>query len=345
MLLSNTKKKPTGLFSQKSRLIFGRMRSIFSWLYWAFRPLIKAILRKVTHLCELQRICYSTLSGAKRSLQVEFSLEHSKQKNIKEMIAYLDDLSNRRKLRENLTEALSRSVILILTAKSVNPKIHFQFVKSMSRCVEHIWGYKQLINELCVLSKESYDCDNEEHEEKLLKLWNLLCPNTPLSSRVSRQWKYIGFQGNDPKTDFRGMGILGLDNLLFFAEEYSNLAQAVLQHSRHPRQGFAFAILGINISSMAFNLLLEGHAKTHFFNISRRMPNIDAFHHFYCYLFCEFDKFWIKSNPSNIMDFLSIRQKFEIVIHERLKDENCELSIKNAISNVSLVWHRGLKIV
>ena len=36
----------------------------------------------------------------------------------------------------------------------------------------------------------------------------------PLLSRVTKQWQNIGFQGEDPKTDFRGMGILGLDNLL-----------------------------------------------------------------------------------------------------------------------------------
>ena len=33
-------------------------------------------------------------------------------------------------------------------------------------------------------------------------------------NRVSKQWQDIGFQGDDPKTDFRGMGMLGLLNLL-----------------------------------------------------------------------------------------------------------------------------------
>ncbi len=36
----------------------------------------------------------------------------------------------------------------------------------------------------------------------------------PLLSRITKQWQNIGFQGDDPKTDFRGMGILGLENLL-----------------------------------------------------------------------------------------------------------------------------------
>ena len=41
----------------------------------------------------------------------------------------------------------------------------------------------------------------------------LLMPGRELGSRINSSWKDIGFQGEDPKTDFRGMGILGLSNL------------------------------------------------------------------------------------------------------------------------------------
>lgn len=46
------------------------------------------------------------------------------------------------------------------------------------------------------------------------QLWGLLMPNIKLESRITKQWGDIGFQGDDPKTDFRGMGLLGLVNLL-----------------------------------------------------------------------------------------------------------------------------------
>jgi len=48
----------------------------------------------------------------------------------------------------------------------------------------------------------------------LVQLWNTLHPDIVLTQRVSPQWTLIGFQGNDPATDFRGMGLLGLLNLL-----------------------------------------------------------------------------------------------------------------------------------
>lgn len=280
-------------------------------------------------MCELQRICYHTLPGASRSLQVEYSLTYSKQESIKIMIKHLDKLSTDMKLRESLTDALHYSLVLVMDCKDINPRIHPQFVKSFSRCIEHIWGYKQLLEELSFLAATPYDSDNEEHEAKLMKLWQLLQPGVHLDGRKSVQWQDIGFQGNDPKTDFRGMGILGLNNLLFFAEEYNSRALSALQHSLHPSAGYAFAILGINITNLAYNLLSDGVAKTHFYNISRRSPGIDSFHHFYCYLFIEFDKFWIYSKPVDIMDFAKIRQSFEHIIRQSLKNKNCTFMIKS----------------
>ena len=48
----------------------------------------------------------------------------------------------------------------------------------------------------------------------LFQLWNKLNPDIALRSRISKQWTDIGFQGDDPQTDFRGMGLLGLQNLV-----------------------------------------------------------------------------------------------------------------------------------
>jgi len=47
-----------------------------------------------------------------------------------------------------------------------------------------------------------------------VQLWSSLQPDVALTERHSPQWTLIGFQGSDPATDFRGMGLLGLLNLL-----------------------------------------------------------------------------------------------------------------------------------
>lgn len=159
-------------------------------------------------------------------------------------------------------------------------------------------------------------------------------PDKPLESRVTKQWQDIGFQGEDPKTDFRGMGVLGLENLLYFAQEYPGAACHVLSHSHHPRYGYAFAIVGINLTSMAYHMLKDGTAKTHFFNAARGCPGVPTFHQFYCYLFYEFDRFWIESKPENVMDFARIKERFENAVRTSLANRSTILRLNVSVDNV-----------
>lgn len=142
------------------------------------------------------------------------------------------------------------------------------------------------------------------------------------------------FQGDDPKTDFRGMGLLGLENLLFFAQEYTLAARHVLSHSMHPQHGYTFAIVGINLTSMALSLIKNGHAKTHIYNSIPSYATLDTFHHLYCYLFYEFDRYWMQCKPKSIMDFSAIQARFDRNIKELLRDEDTVLRINLAVDNI-----------
>lgn len=103
------------------------------------------------------------------------------------------------------------------------------------------------------LQKTAYDSKNEEHETLLAELWSLLKPNVRRTGRVTKEWSEIGFQGkcsilyqhyhihivgDDPKTDFRlvlvherdfiwnrGMGVLSLHQLVYFAKHHAAAAQ------------------------------------------------------------------------------------------------------------------------
>lgn len=154
------------------------------------------------------------------------------------------------------------------------------------------------------------------------------------SGRITKQWQIIGFQGEDPKTDFRGMGLLGLENLLFFATEFRTPAQHVLSHSHHPVHGYCFAIVGINLTSLAWVLLRDGSAKSYIYNTSRSLPSLRLFHQFYSYLFYEFDRFWLESKPKDIMEFSNIKNKFENNIRISLKDSNTVFRIGVSVDNV-----------
>ncbi|KAK9692462.1 Aldehyde dehydrogenase family [Popillia japonica] len=241
---------------------------------------------------------------------------------------------NKRFTGANEREILRGAVNTVLLVKKINPKVHFQFVKSFSKCIEQIWGYQQLIAIVEELRTTAYDSDNLTHEQKLYDLWANLMPNEPLESRVTKQWQDIGFQGDDPKTDFRGMGLLGLENLLFFATEYKTVAAHVLSHSNHPLYGYFFAIVGINLTSMAWKLLKSGDAKTYIYNVSKSLPTIRLFHQFYSYLFYEFDKYWLDCRPKNMMEFPNISEKFERNIKISLNDPTSVFRINISVDTV-----------
>lgn len=117
-----------------------------------------------------------------------------------------------------------------------------------------------------------------------------------------------------------GMGLLGLENLLYFANEYTAAARHVLSHSTHPMHGYTFAIVGINLTSMAFNLVQSGAAKTHLYNLKAQQLSIKHFHRFYCYLFYEFDRFWIECKPISLMEFSTVQARFLDEIRTQLND-------------------------
>ncbi|KAG4069515.1 hypothetical protein HA402_006881 [Bradysia odoriphaga] len=304
-------------------------------IYLYLRPLIKWFLRRFTRLCELQRICYGQPAGAPRAKAVETSLNLSRRPPIISMVKNLnyivqDDISDRT-IRERVVYS---AVLNVVKCKKINSKIHPDFAPSFRATIEQIWGYKRLFHTVEMIRVTPYNSDDLSHEEKLLELWDLLMPNECLEQRVTKQWQCIGFQGDDPKTDFRGMGMLGLDNLVFFCREYNGAARHVLAHSNHPVHGYTFAIVGINLTSMAYNLLRSGAARTHFYNLRRQWPNVDDFHKFYCYLFFEFDHYWMECKPTSIMDFSYINSKFERKILEMLSDDSTFLKMKLFVEDI-----------
>lgn len=282
------------------------------------RKVIKWFLRRTTKLCELQRICYTQPPGAPRTIAVERSLRDSNRPQIRGLLTVLDARASDRNFYSGRSILLPNAVSTIARVKRIDQSEYERFTNALGQCVDHIWSYMQLVEEIKTSAAIQYDCSNDVHEKSLLLLWDELMPNDKLENRVTKQWQDIGFQGDDPKTDFRGMGILGLDNLVYFASKYTHLARCALSRSMHPVHGYTFAIVGINLTSMALGLVVDGSAKTHFCN-KRNAPEYEDFNEFYCYLFWEFDKFWLDSKPKDIMEFAIHQEHFEKTIRQKLE--------------------------
>ncbi|XP_025405090.1 ELMO domain-containing protein 2 [Sipha flava] len=307
---------------------------IRSYIFWHLRKVIKWFLRKTTKLCELQRICYAQPVGACRTRSVEQSLRNSSSPQIRGLITVLDARASDRNYYSGRSILVPNAVSTITRVKRIDHCEYERFTNVLGQCVDNIWSYMQLVEEIKTSAAIQYDCSNDVHEKSLLLLWNELMPNNKLENRVTKQWQDIGFQGDDPKTDFRGMGILGLDNLVYFASKYTYLARCALSRSMHPIHGYAFAIVGINLTSMALGLVVDGSAKTHFYN-KRNPSEYEDFNEFYCYLFWEFDKFWLNAKPKDLMEFATHREQFENTIRQKLEKSNTVFLIDVPLDNTT----------
>lgn len=113
-----------------------------------------------------------------------------------------------------------------------------RFYGCVRPCLLRICSTRILFSQVEELRAQSFSKENPKHEQMLLEvnspltishthmhghthtrthiqLWKLLCPGQQLEGRLTKQWQDIGFQGNNPATDFRGMGMLGLTCLQY----------------------------------------------------------------------------------------------------------------------------------
>lgn len=105
------------------------IKKIIGFLFLIYCSLIKFITRKLTGLCELQRICYSTDQGARRCLQIEKSIENSKSPILFKINQKLTHLSTEQgkfncKNKYEIVQLVEYAVEGICRAKLINSKIH-----------------------------------------------------------------------------------------------------------------------------------------------------------------------------------------------------------------------------
>lgn len=105
------------------------IKKVIAFLLLIYYSFIKFLTRRLTGLCELQRICYSTDKGAKRTLQIEKSIQNSKSPIIGKINEKLGQLSEQQgkfncENKYEVTQLVEYAVEGICNAKSINPKHH-----------------------------------------------------------------------------------------------------------------------------------------------------------------------------------------------------------------------------
>lgn len=156
---------------------------------------------------------------------------------------------------ENTTVFDSRGANFVGTGK-----ILISWMKCMClqpRINAHLEEEKKLV---FATSKRPFDNENPIHFQVLITLYKQFTGSKLDCPRYGSHWEQIGFQGNDPATDLRGVGCLGLINALYFVmtPELSLLAKAVYKLSLSETQNFPLLVLSINVTRIALHALRDG---------------------------------------------------------------------------------------
>eukprot|EP01103_Thecamoeba_quadrilineata_P003495 TRINITY_DN13261_c0_g1_i1.p1 TRINITY_DN13261_c0_g1~~TRINITY_DN13261_c0_g1_i1.p1 ORF type:complete len:303 (+),score=30.02 TRINITY_DN13261_c0_g1_i1:51-959(+) len=255
----------------------------------------KFFLHLITRKSEIERICLQYGDVDELACSLNHSILHSKQ---------LSHLSKK---------IMTVDVTTISEEVSTTKNISSSLVKvNLDLFGQKILRTQEILQNLTLLSKEAYNSENEDHEKKLLQFWNILKPSVPLPSRKTKRWQELGFQGEDPATDFRGMGILGLDNLLYFASNYTQDAQRIADLD------YGLAIAGINLTYHLMELLKEGSLNHYFFCTC---ATVQEFHILYCKTFLSFAKYSIENNGTQSMQFPIMIKQYLIQLKLYLRNQ------------------------
>lgn len=141
----------------------------------------------------------------------------------------------------------------------------------------------------------------------------------PVPSIPDKRWQDIGFQGLDPSTDFRGMGLLGLDDLLAYTQIAPKSAHSLWQQSKLGSAWFTFATVGINITALLYSLLVSRSADEFFYSQSSTDGSA-AFNHAYQMIFEKFGQYWVMEEAKDVMDFSRIFGKLRADIEFNLEN-------------------------
>ncbi|KAK3932224.1 ELMO domain-containing protein 3 [Frankliniella fusca] len=104
-------------------------------------------------------------------------------------------------------------------------------------------------------------------------------------------WQDVGFQGTDPSTDVRGVGMLGILQFLHLvvSPPLEPLARDIYRIARSERQNFPLAVMSINLTKIALDSLRRGQLNK---ECNSQGNVIDVLNEFYAAVFCHIFLIW-----------------------------------------------------
>jgi hypothetical protein len=117
---------------------------------------------------------------------------------------------------------------------------------------------------------EKLDFKNDVHRRVMITIFKkfTLADDCPL---IGIHWKTIGFQGSNPKTDLRGVGMYGMLQLLAFCEKFPDYSREILTYSTVKGHEFPMVCLFLNFTFIT----LEGLNSSKLIRICNKKNSIN----------------------------------------------------------------------
>ena len=312
-------------------------RVAWSWLSWAWR----LVLRVVTGRSALERLLAATRDNQggeeaeARLREVVRELERGWRdaaERVRQHAAGWSLLEDDHGVLDDLLSSETEAVVSRFAGggDGLVAARGYDAVKDGLRYI----GVRAALDEAVVALKVPYDRTDAEHEDKLFALWDALRPGLDRPERISPKWGMLGFQGRDPATDFRGMGLLALEQLLFVAQSSGTGYLAVLACAEacDEEPFYPFATAGINFTAFALAALrrgdLDGALMAAAAAVGAHQWTLDAamevFHAFYARALLALHAQWRAEMPEDIMAFPGVSERVQaaMVARVRLGDLN-----------------------
>jgi ELMO/CED-12 family len=292
--------------------------------------MVKRLQRAVTGQTAVERICggeykaSSTGSDGIPCMAVAFWNEWSTSKQLARIFAEHGS-------RANMNVTLAASAILGVKKQQAaeDPAARGSDVlrENLTRCLIAIRDLNALKAAVEALRAQHYSAENPAHEKLLNRLWTTLMPGKERQGgRISRDWGVIGFQQRDPASDFRGGGMLGLEQLVHMASTRTNAARRMLTEPASESSRYPWACVGINVTMEALSLLRSSRADAPLLTLahaaafgpraSQRVNDppdvasmLAAYHNLYADMFETFHCRWVAAKPENVLAFKPIFEK------------------------------------
>ncbi|KAK2957732.1 putative ELMO domain-containing protein [Blattamonas nauphoetae] len=153
-------------------------------------------------------------------------------------------------------------------------------LESLSISLDLAFSFELFKHSSLKLAHTPFETGKVSHETQLQSFWDLATYSLERKNgRFTDEWEVVGFQGKDPKTDFRGTGMFGMEMLLKYATFNSDEVRAMVALSGgNPEKKFgfySFALIGINITSHLLEQLKSAESALSaflFFYVSYSMP-------------------------------------------------------------------------